>query len=192
MDWLLQWTENTVKSQACTRNNNNWPLFSQDNGKLSLQLINGVMLLSNVTNRKSFRKFKMQISYTLVKYDKCHQSNAIHRIFTIKIWICTIRIPPHHNRFMALFRDHSGEPVQEEDFWTLWCKGKLTEADTTTIRLGATPSGLTSAHLHHPPIFFYRPDALPATQPTASKHWRQHIIHIRNSKKTQIISMTIL
>ena len=25
---------------------------------------------------------------------------------------------------------------------------------TPTIRLGATPSGLTSAHLHHPPIFF--------------------------------------
>jgi len=34
------------------------------------------------------------------------------------------------------------------------------EADTETIRLGATPSGLTSAHLHHPPPYFYRPDAL--------------------------------
>jgi len=44
--------------------------------------------------------------------------------------------------------------VQEENFWTLWCKGRLTEADTPTIRLGATPSELTSAHLHHPPIFF--------------------------------------
>jgi len=36
----------------------------------------------------------------------------------------------------------------------LWCKGRLTEADTLTIRLGTTLSGLTSAHLHHPPIFF--------------------------------------
>jgi len=27
------------------------------------------------------------------------------------------------------FRDHSGEPVPEENFWTLWCKGMLTEAD---------------------------------------------------------------
>jgi len=67
------------------------------------------------------------------------------------------------------FRDHPGQPVPEENFWTLRCKGTLTEADTLTIRLGATPSGLTSAHLHHPPIF-YRPDALPAAQPTASKH----------------------
>jgi len=67
------------------------------------------------------------------------------------------------------FRDHPGELVPEENFWTLWCKGRLTEADTLTIRLGATPSGLTSAHLHHPP-YFYRPDALPAAQPAASKH----------------------
>jgi len=36
------------------------------------------------------------------------------------------------------FRDHPGEPVPEENFWTLWCKGRLTEADTLTIRLGTT------------------------------------------------------
>jgi len=49
------------------------------------------------------------------------------------------------------FQDHPGEPVPEENFWTLWCYGRLTEADIPTIWLGATPSGLTSAHLHHPP-----------------------------------------
>jgi len=78
--------------------------------------------------------------------------------------------PPHHKRLRPFFQDHPGKPVPEENFWTLWCKRRLTEADTLTIRLGATPSGLTSAHLHHPPIFFYGPDALPAAQPTASKH----------------------
>jgi len=40
------------------------------------------------------------------------------------------------------FQDRLGEPAPEENFWTLWCKGRLTEADTQTIRLGATPSGL--------------------------------------------------
>ena len=40
--------------------------------------------------------------------------------------------------------------MPEENFWILWCKGRLTEADKQTIRLGATPPGLTSAHLHHP------------------------------------------
>jgi len=57
----------------------------------------------------------------------------------------------HHNHFTAFFQDHPGEPVPEENYWTLWCKQRLTEADTLTIRLGATPSGLTSAHLHRPP-----------------------------------------
>jgi len=58
----------------------------------------------------------------------------------------------HHYTTTVLqpfFRDYLGETVPEENFWTLWCKGRLTEADTTTIRLGATPSGLTSAYLHH-------------------------------------------
>ena len=63
--------------------------------------------------------------------------------------------PTHHTRtfLRPFFGDHLGEPVPEENFWTLRCKGRLTEADTPTIRLGATPSGLTSAHLHHPSIF---------------------------------------
>jgi len=51
------------------------------------------------------------------------------------------------------FRDHPGVPVPEEKFWTSWHKGRLTEADTPII-----------------PHIFYRPDALPAAQPTASKH----------------------
>ena len=50
------------------------------------------------------------------------------------------------------FRDHPGEPVPEENLWTLRRKGRLTEADTLTIWLGTTPSGLTSAYLHHPPV----------------------------------------
>jgi len=64
----------------------------------------------------------------------------------------------HHTTTTVLrpfFWVHPGEPVPEENFWTLWCKGRLAEADTRTIRLGATPSGLTSAHLHHPPHSFF-------------------------------------
>jgi len=80
-------------------------------------------------------------------YNRHHADNTIN--------ISTDITPPHHNRFTALFfQDHPGEPVPEQNFWTLWCMGRLTEADTPTIQLGATPSGLTTAHLHHPPIFF--------------------------------------
>jgi len=59
----------------------------------------------------------------------------------------------HHNRFTAFFQDHPDEPVPEENFWTLWCNGRLTEADIPIIRLGVTPSGLSTAYLHHPPFF---------------------------------------
>jgi len=52
------------------------------------------------------------------------------------------------------FWNHLGEPEPEKNFWTLWCKGRLTDADTSTIQLSATPSGLSSAHLHYPPHFF--------------------------------------
>jgi len=71
----------------------------------------------------------------------------------------------HRNRFTAFFRDHPSEPVPEENFWTLWCKGRFTEADTQTTQLGATPSRLTSAHHHHPSFFTDRmPFLLPNQQ----------------------------
>ena len=33
----------------------------------------------------------------------------------------------------------------------------------------------TNNHASTPPLSFYRPDALPAAQPTASKHWRNDL-----------------
>jgi len=51
---------------------------------------------------------------------------------------------------------------------------KIMEADclaeVSTVRVGATPTGLTAPHPHNPPNAFYRADALPVAQPTASKH----------------------
>ena len=69
-----------------------------------------------------------------------------------------------HDRFTAFFPEPPG--VRGKGNWTLWCKGKLTEADTPTIRLGATPSGLTGACLHHPPIFLQA--GFPSCCPTNS------------------------
>jgi len=67
-----------------------------------------------------------------------------------------------------IFRDHPGEPMPEENFWTLWCKGRLTEADTPTIQLGATPSGPTSVHLHHPSQSHFLQAGCPSCHPTNS------------------------
>ena len=70
-----------------------------------------------------------------------------------------------HDFLRPFFWDHPCELVPEENFWTLWCKGRLTQADTPTIRLGATPSGLTSAHLHHLPFLQV---GCPSCRPTNS------------------------
>ena len=81
----------------------------------------------------------------------------------------------HTTVLRPFFQDHPGEPVPEENFWTLLCKGRLTEADTLIIRLGATPSGLSSAYLHHPPIFFTgRMSFLPPNQHRQSTEGMYH------------------
>jgi len=49
-------------------------------------------------------------------------------------------------------------------------QGMIMEANVTTVWVGATPTGLTAPPTPQPPKVFYRPDALPAAQPTASKH----------------------
>ena len=62
----------------------------------------------------------------------------------------------------------------------------ITNLDFTEARVAVASAGLyATLHLapdrqprQHPNAqFFYRPDALPAAQPTASRHWRQHVRH---------------
>jgi len=84
------------------------------------------------------------------------------------LWIFTVLVYTPQPFYSPFSRTTQGESVSEENFWILWCKGRLMEADTPTIQLGATPSGLTSAHLHHPPIF-YRPSCHPTNSVKALK-----------------------
>jgi len=94
--------------------------------------------------------------------------------------------------FYGFFRDHPGEPVPEENFWTLCCKGRLTEANTPTIRLGATLSRLTSAHLHHLPIFFTgRMHFLPPNQQRQSTE-RQQCTHGNQLATAQLRTLLLI
>jgi len=125
-------------------------------------VINLLQLISLILQLLTQSSIRILSTHTSVHCNNCHPPQQ--QSFPLRF------SPPHHTTTIVrpFFRDHPGEPVPET-FWTLWCKGRFTEVDTPTIRLGASPSGLTSAHLHHPSIF-YRPDALPAAQPTVSKH----------------------
>jgi len=78
---------------------------------------------------------------------------------------------PHHNRFMALFLGTPSWTNKKRELLDFMVQGRLTQADTPIIRLGATPSGLSSAHLHHPPIFLQAgcPSCRPANSVKALK-----------------------
>jgi len=92
-------------------------------------------------------------------------SNPLHNQLPSRYRSHNSQLPQPPRLFYSLFsRTTRGELVPEENFWTLWCKGRLTEADTPTIRLGATPSRLTSAHLHHPQFFTGQMPFLPPNQ----------------------------
>jgi len=133
----------------------------------------------------------MQIICILLQTDNHATIKLYHRLSYLSTLELNVIYKPHHNhnRFTAFFPEPPGwAGEREKNFWTLWCKERLTEADITqTIRLGATLSRLTSAHLHHPPLF-YRPDALPAAQPTVSKQ----MLYIKRYTNLQASVCTIL
>jgi len=71
----------------------------------------------------------------------------------------------HTTILRPLFRDYLGEPVPEEIFfWTFVMVGKMTDADTPIIRLGTTPSGLTS-------------DPPPSSPPSMYINYNHYYIH---------------
>ena len=47
----------------------------------------------------------------------------------------------------------------------------------------------TDNYASTPPLSFYRPDALSAAQPTASKHWRRDMIHNITEKRRESSSL---
>jgi len=90
--------------------------------------------------------------------------------------------------------------VPEENFWTLWCKGRLTEADIPTIRLGATPAGLPTSTIL--PFFTGRMPFLPPNQQCQStegnstegmRSWNEIMVDIwpRGNGVAQINQVTL-
>ena len=87
-----------------------------------------------------------------------------------------------HTRLTALCPGLPGGPVAER--WNqsgfYWSKRQVSGSG---IRWAICKSAPCSRQIITPAphrSVFYRPDALPATQPTSSKHWRQYI-HVANS-----------
>ena len=100
-------------------------------------------------------------------------TNAFKKNYTASILLKLNHHTTHHNRFTALFPgppEWAGARRKPLDF-VLQVKinrGRHTDhaAGCHSIRTKQCPPPSSS-------MFFYRPDAHPAAQPTVSKHWRQ-------------------
>jgi len=79
-----------------------------------------------------------------------------------------------HNHLMALFPGLPGWAGTRK-VKPIWILLKQETVSGSGISWAVCKSAPRSRHNHAstPPLSFYRPDALPVAQPTASKHWRQ-------------------
>ena len=84
------------------------------------------------------------------------------------VWILLPDITTTTTVLRPFFRDHPDEPVPEENFWTLWCKERSTEADN------GHPAGRHSILTNQcpPPLSPIFKGRMPFrdAQPTVSKH----------------------
>ena len=85
-------------------------------------------------------------------------------------------------------RQRNGKP-----FWILpeqemigWQRHQLDHMQIICISLQ------TGNHANTSPLSFYRPDALPATQPTASKHWKQMCTHLCAQNSSNVAQCTFM
>ena len=92
----------------------------------------------------------------------------------LNVW-CTskpAKTLPHHNRFTTLFPGPPGWAGARRELLDFMVQGKINRGKHTDH-----PAGRHSIRTNQcpppPSPIFYRPDALPATQTTVSKHWRQ-------------------
>ena len=78
--------------------------------------------------------------------------------------------PPHHNCFTALFPGPPGSAGARRELLDFMVQGEINWGRNTDH-----PAGRHSTSTI--PHIFYGPDALPAAQPTVSRHWRQNYIY---------------
>jgi len=77
--------------------------------------------------------------------------------------------PHHHNRLKALFLRPTGWAGDRRELLDFMVQGKINRGRDTD-HLAGRHSIRTNQCPPPPSPFFYRPDALPAAQPTVSKH----------------------
>jgi len=130
-------------------------------------------------------------------YHKCAAVHSLgYRMHIDSAWDCKISTKfctttPHHNRSTTLFPGPPGWAGAGRELLDFMVKGKINRGRHTDH-----PAGRHSIRTNQcpppPSLIFYRPDALPASQPTVSKHWRQQVLDFALSNKWQWWPKTIV
>ena len=104
-------------------------------------------------------------------------------------WLASVGVSDHHNHFTALFPGPPGWAGARRELLDFMVQGKINRGRHTDHPAGR--HSIRTKQCPPPPSpILYMLDALPATQPAASKHWRQLRIWIR--EKTLEFSLTML
>jgi len=88
----------------------------------------------------------------------------------------------HRNRFTALFPGWPSWAGDVRELLNFMVQGKIYTGRHTDYLAGCHSIRTNQCPPPSSPIF-YRPDALPAAQPTVSKHWRQQTRQHRHKNK---------
>ena len=111
--------------------------------------------VSNRLLRSPAERLQLWNTLVLITQDNWHTQNHHH----------------HHNHSTALFPGPPGWAGARRELVDFMMQGKINTGRHTDHPAGRH-SILTNQCPPPPSPIFYRPDALPAAQPTASKHWR--------------------
>ena len=117
------------------------------------------------------------------RYAAAHHSNIVNNTITVIINDTTVHLPTRTHTHTHPFNGPSpGLPrwastKKLKPIWILLRQETVSGSDIRRATCKSAPrsSQITMPVPHH--SFFYRPDALPATQPTASKHWRHYMLN---------------
>jgi len=80
----------------------------------------------------------------------------------------------HHNHFTAPFPGSPTWAGARRELLDFMVQGKISRGRHTHHPAGRHPIRTNQCPSPPSPHTFYRPDAIPVAQPTASKHWRQY------------------
>jgi len=130
--------------------------------------------------------FKLMLNYYPVKspHQWLHVAGKNKHLLTLlyakivlstRIAAVTTDIHTHTTILQPFFLGLSGCASARRNLLDFMVQGKITEADTTTIWMGATPSGLISDLPPSSPLFM--PDALPAAPYHIIPAWDRHQIY---------------